>query len=490
MKDHCQKLNEIKKSNNAVFEGIFGFGNNKQPQQPQSTGYVEKVAEGKYRMGKSIITGLVNSTENQILNYRWEDSKLRWLLNSEFEGILDLDLRKGILNAFIGVWKSGVFKGDVFSEGSIFEGGEFGVAGNVIPAFIPDYDKWKTSPINFVDGTIDEETGGILGIENSPNGPINGNINLISIPPKRSIELRLRSNVVHRINFIKRIDDVNSNFIVEFENGETGQSEKKTIGWDFFRMNGGTGMIFNPNKSVSILGFKLNDRIVSAKLINTGSASLKTFTPKQVPEKTEEELAATQQTYDLINAPFIGIKSLPSGYWDNGVLVKNNIGRIYLNASTPAILSRFENVVNNLNNKVLASDFTQLRSYLKNKIITGAPDGYGWLANLIGKDTVGAKIEDTNFIGSLKRIEEFLRDFVGIIVKYAGNDAKKSGKTSIPDEATQELIKTNLKNFLGIKIEAPTTKTPQTTSTATSKLKKVNLPEGLVKIIRDIISEI
>jgi len=495
MKDHSKKLNEIKESNESVFEGIFGFGKKEQPESVSSgDGFVEKIAEGKYRMGKSIITGLRNATESGIMNYRWDDSKLNWLLDCEFEGVLNLDLRNEVLNAFAGIWKSGVFRGSTFSNSStsLFEGGEFGVSGNIKPRFVPSYDRWKASPVDFADGTILRETGGILGIENAPNGPITGEINIISILPGRSMSIKLRSNVVHKINFLKRIDSVSSDFVVEIENGETNKKTKEVITWDKFRANNGALMMFNPSKSISILELNLSDKIVSANLINTGSASLKVSSPtlEQTPEKTEQELAVTQQQYDLNRAPFLGIKKLGGEYWnEKGILVKNNVGRVYFHAPNNEYLTQFENVVRNLDNNVLSSDFSQLRANLASKVITGAPKGYPWLANLIGVDTSGNQVEDKSFVGSLNRIEAFLKYFVATIVKYAGKSKREKGNTNVPNTEIQELIKTNLKNYLGIK--TPEAAPISTTSAAPAQKpqSKISVKEGIVKSVKDIISE-
>lgn len=482
MKDQSKKLQNLKEDSNAVFQELFGLGKKQEEPEVIGTGYVEKVGEGMYRMGNSLITGLVNTVEAEIMHFNWADSKLNWLLDCEFEGVLNLDLRNEVLIAFAGIWKSGVFRGKTFanSEISSFEGGEFGVAGVVKPVFVPEYTRWKTNPINFADGTILRETGGILGIEDAPNGPITGDINIISIPPRRTIEIRLRSNVIHKINFIKRIDDVSSNFVIEIENGETNQVEKKTIGWESFRMNGGKDMVFNPNKSASILGFKLSDRIVSAKVVSTGKASLKTFT-----QPGEQAPPAGQESLELSNIPFLGINKIPRK--------GGSETSIYFNFPTQNHLQGYNNAVKSIKNGWIKSYITQAKSALDNNVITGAPVNYRYLSGLIGTDAdADVNTLDKDLINSLNGLENFLKYFVDTMVRRVRKTGKEKGIMDIQDEIGKNIVKNRLKSLLGVESEEE--KIPTTTPSAAPVAKKppkLKVPraknESIRRTIRDII---
>lgn len=495
MKYHSKKLNNLKENSDAVFEGLFSSKNQQNTTQ-QGSGQVVKVGDGKYRMGNSVITELKGAPEAVFLGYDFEKSSLKWLLDSVFEGKIEINLSTtphGLVN-FDGKWKSGVFKGKYFGPYSEFLGGQFGDE-NSSPNFLGNYENWKVSPHYFFSGVIKNSNEGVLGYRNLAFGNIDNSFNILSIPPGALVTIELNGGVKHTIYCIERIGSGGNMLSYEVVNGKT--EKKYEVSHDWFEIRGKTPTEFlkktninlqTANKSIEIFGLDISEGIVSAVMSSAKTSGVvgSQFKKEEPKEKTEEELSKIQQHYDLSRAPFLGIKKLGGDYYnEQGILVKNNVGRVYFNAPDAEELKQFENVVKNLNNRVLENDFRRLKSWLDAKAITGAPTKYPWLANLIGADTVGRKIEDQKFIESLNRIEAFLKYFVDIIVKYAGKSNKAKGNTNVPNTQIQDLIKTNLKNYLGIK-SAPAS-APETPTTIKPKITPKS--ESIVNSLKNIISE-
>lgn len=293
MKDHSKKLNNLKENNESIFGELFGFGK-KNPETPH--GLVQKIDVGKYRMGNSLIVGIPGATDSEILNFDWKNSALSWLLDCEFEGVLNLDLDKEVLKAFGGIWKKGVFKGLVFSNHSTSSFGlkgqdsqvQFG-DGVIKPRYAAPYTTWHVSPMNFVDGTIDRETGGILGVSDSPNMQITNTFNILSLIPGKAIKIISKSNlpvrtdsgkmgtapsVIHTIKMIKRIDAINSDITLEITNGDNQEVFIKTFPWSEFRKGGIESLYFTPGKTINFFGIDLSNKKVFAEVIETGKSSL------------------------------------------------------------------------------------------------------------------------------------------------------------------------------------------------------------------------
>jgi hypothetical protein len=496
MKHHSKKINEIKESNNFVFEGIFG--NKKQNVVQQGSGQAEKVGQGKYRIGKSIVTELKGAPEAVFLGYDFEKSPLKWLLDSVFEGGLDINLSTtphSLVN-FSGKWKSGVYKGQYFGRYSEFLGGQFGDESSS-PKFFGPYNMWMTSPHYFFSGIMDNTKEGILGYRNLSFGNIKNSFNILSIPPGAVVTIELNGGKKHTIYCARRFSNKDNVLSYNIVNGKTNEEYEVTKDWADIRGNTPTEFLKKTNinlqtasKIIEIFGLDISEGIVSASMSSAGSTSArKTEEPVKEPvEKTEEELSKTQQHYDLSRAPFIGIKKLGGEYWnENGESVKNNVGRIYFNAPDSEYLKQFENVVKNLDNKVIEADFRKLRSSLESGFISGAPVNYPWLANLIGKDKDSKKIEDARFLESLNRIEAFLKYFVDIIVKYAGITNRAKGNASEPNQQIKDLIKTNLRGYLGRPIAASGAKK---TTTPSKPVKKGSIiSEEVFESLKKIISE-
>lgn len=480
MKGQSKKLKELKESNSAVFEGIF-----RKKEYPQKgAGQVIKIGPDKFKMGKSVITNLQGANYIELINFDFENSRLSWLLESHFEGILNLDLKKGELVAFAGVWKSGTFKGGSFGFGSVFEGGQFGVPGQIAPKYHPSYDTWKPSPMNFGEGTIYKETGGILGIPNAPNGPIKGDINIISIQPGKSITIKLRNNVVHTINFLKRIDNKSSDFIIETIDGITKKTTRKTFEWADSKK--ALNKPFNPYKTLSFLGLDLSAKVVSAIISSTGKDILthKVQGQKRVePNKLSKQLRSMK----LAELPFLGISRIkrPS---NRGV----EPFTLYFNFPTESHKTGFNKIVKSIKQGWLKSYITQLRTALNNGVIKGAPSTHKYLAKIIGEDSEldVRTLGDENLVNALNGMENFLKYFVNTMVTNVRKSGTQKGATGVDDTIGREVIDNKLKELLGV------TKAPESATQPNAKPKpkktisRKNLTsEGIRQAVREVISK-
>lgn len=430
----------------------------------------------------------------------WNKNELKWMSNARF--VVDaVEMSKGRVYRFVrGRWDEGVFEGDFFI-GSHFIDGYFNGKHFVNSS-------WHPSPHNFIDGATDEK-GTILGLNNLDS--LNQNkfkFNVISINPKRKLSIFLESGVVHEITVIKRLDSTDSSFQYHVKNGKNKEEFMLPIKWNGSELRGNKVEDFNQNTLFSnteipllftkTFGLDFSSPISKVIIGEDISKNKKTIiSPEQEVEKTPEELASTQESYDLYKANFIGIKSLPSKddeyYNEQGIRVKNNIGRVFFYLPTSEYLKYFNNVVINLNNKVLQSDFAQLKSLLNNGILDGAPVGYPFLSNLIGVNTKTNPL-DENFTGSLNRMESFLKHFVDRIVKYAGKANRKKGQTNIENKAVKDQIKVNLKSLLGVDDSTtttanPTTEVPTAPVTPAPKSKKLKVAESKIEF-KDVILEI
>jgi len=499
MKDHSKKLNEIKESNESVFGELFGFG---KEQEVQGIGQIEKVGTGKYRIGNSLITGIQGASDSEILNYDFKNSSLDWILDCVFEGALVLDLDKGILKSFGGVWKKGVFKGLAFSNHSTASFGIKGQKGQVQfgdqtvkPRYVPSYNTWNASVLDFFDGTIDRETGGILGMQDAVNGPIQQSLNILTLTPGKALNISVSSKLpvrgpagkmqaapvsaVHKIVMIKRIDSNSSDITLEVTNGETGQLSKKTFPWSEFKKAGASSMVFQPNVTQSFFGIDLKDKSVSAEVMDSGKNTLSHSPDSE--DDTNKKLAGTQQTFDLRLIPYLNLdKPAPgaSGKIEPGIKETE----AYFYSPTADYLNKFNAVKKNIENGTFQSDINLISSGIKNGLIKGYYDNPA-LANMFNNIQGGGSAYK-DYVMPLRRLGDFMVYFVDRI--YDKGDNAKS------NEPIQNLIKSKLKKVLNIDSyikAAQTTATTASPAAVTQKPQpKIKMKEGIVKAIRDIIS--
>ena len=472
MKYQSKKLQELKKDNSVVFEGIFG--KKKVPQQ--GTGQVQIIGIGKYRMGNSIITKIHGTSEAGLTNYDFANSDLNWLLDAKFEGVLNLDLDKGILKSFAGVWMEGVFKGLVFGNGSTFEGGKFG-DGITKPVYHPPFDTWKTSPLNFIDGTINRETGGLLGIPNAPNGVVD-NVNLISIEPGKSLTIKLKNNIIHKINFKKRIDSMNSDFTIEVVNGETGEIKDKTFDWANSKQS--LNKPFYPYKLQEFLGLDLSAGVISATISTSGRDTL---SHKSDGSQVPNSLAKEQQQFSFADMPFLGISGIPRGKGGTP-------DKIYFNFPTANHKNSHGKVVSLIKQGWIKSYITQIKTALEQGVLRGAPATHQYLSNIIGKDAdADITTMDQDLVNSLNGMENFLKYFVETMVRRVRKSGAEKGLTDVVDVKGKEAIKNKLKELFGLTEPLKQKVVKKTAPSGGSKIKNKFLKEGIREAVREIISK-
>jgi len=407
MKDHSKKLNEIKESNESVFGELFGFGKKEEEKEALFKNNFISIDSDDvvtFNKTKSVI-------KNPLPNYAhwkhidWSDDNLNWMLDAIFkaEGVELKDNK--VISVQDAMWFSGKFRGGKFVRGE-FLNKDVDDNNSFVGQFGPGA-KWKANPFLFKDGTT-METETILGLQDITNiNKSKFNFNIISIPPGNKISIKTQDGKSNEIHVLKRIDSENSNFKYKIKFADSEQMYPIEISWRFLRGNS-KGELYNrttfsnlqiPTLFEEKFNLEINSPIAEVSITPSTEVDNKIKRPEK--DKTQEELATTQQHYDLSKVPFLGIQKLGGGYWNDAkpsMKVPNNVGRVYLHAPNNEYLKQFENVVKNLDKQVLKSDFSQLRSYLANKIITGAPAGYVWLTALIGKDTSGNAVEDKNFI--------------------------------------------------------------------------------------------
>jgi len=497
MKNHINKISSISESNNNLFEGIFGIGKKKdeggdlnKKGMITSTDYYDVKPDESVNFKNGSVALKIFPNYSSLREFIINKKKHQWIIKDDSKFICrSLLIQENNVVFHTGEWIDGVFLGnkmnDFIFKGGYFNGGIFnpGVNGS-----------WDVSPYNFIDGKwVGEE---ILGIKNKENfSQKKFNFNILSIPVGNKMVINTENGKNYEIHVLKRLDSTNSDFVykIKFPKSETLQSI--TIKWKYIR--GGDEREFGKmvkfsNSQIPLIfedkfGIKIDSPILQVIVMSSTEYLEKIEAPEE--KKSEEELSKTQKTYDLYKVNFLGINNLPNFpyYNDKGVLIKNNIGRVYLNPPDDEYSKQLENVIKNLDNKIIESDFRKLKLWLDAKSISGAPKGYDWLANLIGKDETKV-VEDKNFLDSLNRIEAFLRYFVDVIVLYAGKINREKGKASKPNNEVRELIKNNLRKFLELKSEEEQISS-QAKAKTNQKIKSLSEKKEISNLIKEILIE-
>lgn len=498
MKNHIKKISTINKVNESILEGFFNKSNQKKQGDLDGQGNIVTTDFYEVKPDKSVIFSNGSKAKSifpsypSLQEYLINKKQHQWILQDDVNfdvRIFSIDDKK--LSLFKGVWSGGVFSGNDMGD-IIFNKGFFN--GNIFKN-----GKWNVSPFNFVKGKWVGEN--ILGLSNIDNlNQKKFNFNILSILPGRKMIINTQSGDVYEIHVLKRLDDVNSSFEYKVKFPNSDNLLNISIPWNYIRGNS-ESEFFNrvkfsnshiPTLFLEKFSIDINSPVINIQILESSEKNQKIESPQK--EKTPEELSKEQYYYDLSKINFLGIKKLNGKkngmyYNEKNLLVPNNIARVYFNAPNDEYYKEFNNVVKNLDNKILNSDISTLKMWLDNNIIDGAPTNYQWLANVIGKDTIGNKIEDKNFINSLNRIEAFLKYFVSLIVPYAGAQRRSKGLAGEKDEESkqvQELIKTNLRKILGK--EAATTNNQQTSKTKT-KASAFKENFEIPKLIRNILFE-
>ncbi len=480
MNNQYKKLQNLRESNDAIFQELFGLGN-KQQNQSSGSGQVEKVGEGKYRMGNSVITELKGAPEAVFLGYDFEKSPLKWLLDATFEGGIEINLSTTphSLENFNGSWKSGVYKGKYFGPYSIFLGGQFGDESSE-PLFLPEYVNWKANPHYFFSGKIKNSNEGVLGLRNLPFGKIQNSFNILSIAPGTMITIELNGGVKHMIKCISRLGS-NRFFSYKVTNGKTKKEYEVTHEWSEIRGNSAVDFLKNTNinlqssnKSIGIFGLDISEGIVSVSVSSPGTSGQVGSSFK--PEETPADLSKKQVSYELANLPFLGIEKIPRKGGSETSL--------YFNFPNTSIQDEFNNITGLLKQGWINSYIKQIKTAKDYGILSGAPVNYNFLATLIGKDpSVDVKNLDKDTVNALNGLESFLKSFVNTMVRRVRKTGAEKGLYDVEDTIGKEMIKNQIKSLIGAK---------KTTGSKTGgAARKIKFAESsdVRSIIKDILSE-
>jgi hypothetical protein len=168
-----------------------------------------------------------NLTLDQLNQIDWVNNDLSWLLKSSFNAIiLFLNPTRQIVTNFQGVWNGGDFKGEkflgVFNQGT-FQGGQLKTSS----------DRWKPSPYKFIDGTVSDSQGGLLGVKKiNPTvfdiKSSNKGVSLLAIPVGYHVNISDNNGMIHSFTVVKTLDSTDSNFILQ---STTGSKNKAVISW-------------------------------------------------------------------------------------------------------------------------------------------------------------------------------------------------------------------------------------------------------------------
>lgn len=464
MKNKSSKFSNINDASNKVIEEVFGFLRNKKEEEP---GYVYEddfiVIDTSHRL---IFKNSKSTIEKLKPNYGawteidWRSSNFNWMVNSKFSCKLAEIKGRGdsreVYRFDKCIWGSGTFEGNKFLSGD-FKGGGF------MGQFGPN-SSWETNPERFIQGTT-KEVGKILGLKDISDYSKTGdfNFNMIAIVPGNKLTVTLESGIVHQIIVTKRLDDKSSLFSYKVVNGESdGSAQVVNISWRDIRASKGEGQygfkdntVFTSSKVPAMLTDMMNLSF-NSKVVKVEVGASKSFEKPQYSEKekSNEEIGKVQKSFDLVDVDFLGIDEVPNQKFisipGKKGKFKNTRAKAFFGFNSPEQLKGFENTVKNIKNTVLRRDLNFLRSYLDNEIVSGVPSTFPYLASVVGVDKDSLDKFDENGIGSLNRIESFVRDFIDAMVMRA----RKGDKVfDIPNKEAKELAKDRLKAYLGMEVE-------------------------------------
>jgi hypothetical protein len=209
-------------------------------------------------------------------------------------------------------------------------------------------------------------------------------------------------------------------------------------------------------------------------------------TPAEEKEETPSTLQKKQISLNLSDIPFLGIEKIPRQREKSDAL-----GKIYFNTIEPEIDKQFKNVVEKINKGWVYAYIKQLRSALQNKILTGAPENYNYLASLIGVDSeVNVVNLDKNIVTSLNEVEAFLKYFVDIMVRRVTKTGSRKDLFDVSDDLGKDVVRKKIKSLLGVEEKDESSqKTSQATPEQELKQIKISEPTEARIVIRNILLE-
>lgn len=467
MNNQSKKLQNLRESSDAIFQELFGLGKKQAPAGPV---YEDDVIfiDSAHRM----VFPKTNSTiEKPLPNYgvwadiKWESPDFNWLIDASFQASAAKISGKGdsrkVEEFQDCIWVGGDFRGNKFIRGQ-FNGGTF------VGQFGPGA-KWNTSPFNFIDGT-NRETETILGLPNISNlRKDKFKFNIIAVTPGNDITINLANGVTHKISVLKRLDDRSSIFSYEVTNGSN--KEKKVVNLKWNQLRGQNAAEFQsntvfatnaiPGVFTKFFMLPFESPIKDIEIDSSQSFEQPQWTEK---EETPADLSKKQVSYELSRLP-LGIPSIPRK--GEG---KDTIGNIYFNFPSATEQAGFNEVVKALDKNWLSAYIKKVKAALDNGVISEIPAQYPYLANLMKSNIVSeaAPIIDQDTQNALLGIENFLKYFVGTMVRRFRKSGAEKGLYDVEDTIGRNAIKNKLKMQLGVKPQqavpaqtsAPATKQP------------------------------
>ena len=312
--DSLKKLEEINQTNEGIFNKIFGrFSKSNQqsaaPQQNTKSQKKQPPPQGKnvmnfnmsvgYKLNGNYIQNLHGSYPNAHLQETWEQPEFDWLIGSKFNAnAIYLD-EYGL--HFSGKWYGGIFEGYDFLDGSgsNFIGGAFN--GDIYSA--PN-STFNVKPQNFIRGKYMDYQNGILGtmpysrdIEDTSEY-----IELIRVPINWYVTIGDKKGKNITFKMIKKIDDVNTNFIFKIM-----PNIKKPIGWSTIRKNYESLGFIEKGGNFNLLGKEfaiknISSIIVSSKPRKTSKSVIKepVITPNQTNTSQSQDTKKQQMLGKIV----------------------------------------------------------------------------------------------------------------------------------------------------------------------------------------------
>lgn len=483
--ESVQKIQEIgflKKLANKVGLGKDDSGQEEEKEETQSSGskFVHMGGNSWKLNGNPIENLIINNgrhnSEEILMNYDWEGGALSWLAKAKFKAkFLVINLDDQYVDVFVGEWFKGDFRGNIFTDEGIgriqasegdskFHGGRF--LGKMLKI---NYTYWFAKPIYFLGRTIMKTEKGILGLPNmTDTKDIDHNgFYLMQVPRGYSIKFKLEDDeTIHVIRVIKRMDDNNTDFVLEYM--ETGN--KVTMPWKEMQKNF-NNFVFKRGRSVSIPGIFSSKTPIWDIEIKKSSAVTKTSIGKEYQSKKGGGLTKISFGKEF---PVLGKMGLTG---DFRLLNFNKI--LSQDPDSMYFIKSFQNDIKN-SGEIFTSHVNNIKAAIENRDKYKREVGYGqypYLKKLTDKQ--GGKITDEKLDKSLKYMNDFVKYVVGNIGKF------DKSKNFQPDTKAQAILLQAMKKAIGfIKEKAPkqddSKKNTRNTASSISKLLEVR------KMVRDI----
>lgn len=489
MNNQSKKLQNLRESNDAIFQELFGFGKKEQQGPIYNDDVI--VIDSAHR----IFFPQTNSTILKPLpNYgvwteiKWESPEFNWLVDADFKAnAIQINGQGGsrkIEQVQDCIWNDGDFRGTQFIRGD-FNGGTF------VGIFGPGA-KWNTSPFSFIDGTT-KEVETILGIPNITN--LNKNrfqFNVIAVVPGNNIKITLQNGVVHNVGVIKRLDGISSVFSYVVTNGVSKEKRTVNIRWAQVRGQNSTEFKSNtvfatnaiPDIFTKFFSLPFDSPIKSVEVDSSTSFEQPKWADR---EETPADLSKKQVSYELANLAFLGMQKIPRRGGSETSL--------YFNFPTPQDQSGYNSVLDALNKGWIKAYLTKVKTAIDNKMIAGAPTNLPFLAALIGKDdNINVQTLDKDTYNALVGIDGFLKYFVNNLVRRVRKTGAEKGLYDVEDTIGKEMIKNQLKSLIGVNKgldnqEVPVQKTTKPKTGGAARKIKFAESSDVRSIIKDILSE-